>query len=352
VSRLRRLAPLLVVAACFAVAFVSGCASSKRAQLEDEMNAAAHKALVEAADRGPSKPDPRLLKKGSTPSPPTLDYLIGPSDEISVTVVGEDDLSGRYRVGPDGSLSMPLVGTMKVDGMTRDEVASELRAKIEPFFERERYVAVNITEYNNNKVYVLGRVEQPGVIELTGRGTVLQALAAAGGLPVREYRSFLARCAIIRGRDELIWIDLTDLLTNGNIALNVPLRNGDVVFIPDSEDTMVFVMGQVNEPGAVLIKVQLRLTQALARAGGFTEDADLDEIYLIRNPEEGGPAKPVRVDLKRILEDADFSQNYALKSGDVIYVARTGIGDVGYYLKKIAPISSAAAAAALLSPSN
>ena len=299
----------------------------------DEMNAAA--ALV------------------TRPAASTGVYRIGPGDLIRVHVAGHEDLSTDYEVGPDGRIGFPLVGTVELGGDTRDEAAARLVTGLEPFLSTRPVVAVDVTQYENNKVYVLGRVEQPGEVVLTGRGTLLQALASVGGLPVREFRAFLSRAAIIRGNDEILWIDLIDLLQRGNASLNVPLVNGDVVFIPDAEDATVFVMGSVGTPGAVPIKARIRLTQALAIAGGTTEDADLKRIYVLRPSQDGSPIRPAHVDLARLIETGDFTENLELRTGDVVYVARSGMGDVGYTLRKLAPGAPLAIAGAVLaSPGN
>jgi len=293
---------------------------------------------------GPATPAPAaLLAAAPSPAEPTVDYRIGPGDGLRVTVVGQRDLSGEFTVGPDGSISMPLAGTVSLQGLTRDQAAALISARLAAFFLAEPRASVDVTRYLNNKAYVLGRVERPGVVELTGRGTLLQAISEAGGLPVREFRSFLARCAIIRGRDEIIWIDLLDLLQRGNIALNVPLRNGDIVYLPDAEDASVFVMGEVRTPGAVPIRVRLSLTQALAQAGGPGEDAKLDEVYVLRDAARGGAGAPRRIDFERLLDTADFAEDLELQAGDIVYVVRNGLGDVNYVLRKLQPAIQAVA---------
>jgi polysaccharide export outer membrane protein len=275
--------------------------------------------------------------RSATPAPVISEYLLGPGDELAVFVVGHETLSGRFVLGPDGRMGFPLLGSVSLAGETRDDAARRLAEGLQPFLATPPSVTVDVTRYVNNKVYVLGRVEQPGIVELTGSGTLLQAIATAGGLPVREFRALLSRAAIVRGRDEILWIDLIDLLQNGNVNLNVPLRNGDVVFIPDSEDATVFVMGEVETPGAVQIKARLRLTQALARAGGPTRDADLERIYLLRPNLGGEPIEPLVMDLAALLETGDFGEDIELLRGDILYVARSGMGDVGYVLSRLSP---------------
>lgn len=275
------------------------------------------------------------LMRLSRPAPITREYRIGPGDELSAFVAGHEDLSGRFVVGPDGQIGFPLLGSVALAGITRDEAAMQLAEGLAPFLASPPSVAIDVTRYVNNKVYVLGRVEQPGVVELTGSGTLLQAIAAAGGLPVREFRALLSKAAVVRGRDEILWIDLIDLLQNGNVGLNVPLRNGDVVYIPDSEDASVFVMGEVAVPGAVQIKARLRLTQALARAGGPTADADLSRLYLLRPNPDGEAIEPLHMDLSNLLKTGDFTEDIELLRGDILYVTRSGMGDVGYTLSKL-----------------
>lgn len=298
----------------------------------------------------PVGPEPfeTAAQLATRPAEATAAYRIGPGDGLRVHVAGHTDLSGAFEVGPDGGVGFPLIGTLTLQGQTRDEAASAIAEGIRPFLSTAPVVAVDVTEYANNKVYVLGRIEQPGEIQLTGRGTLLQALAAAGGLPVREFRAFLSRAAIIRGNDQILWIDLIDLLQGGNAALNVPLQNGDVVFIPDAEDATVFVMGSVATPGAVPIKARIRLTQALANAGGPTADADLRNIFVLRPAKGGDPIPPARVDLRRLLETGDFTENLELRTGDIVYVARSGMGDLGYVLDRLSPGASIAIAGAVV----
>ena len=93
----------------------------------------------------------------------------------------------------------------------------------------------------------------------------------------------------------------------------------------------------VRTPGAVPIKVELNLVQALAQAGGPTEDADLSNVWLVRKENRDRGAGPVRIDFKQLIETADFSENVRLKSGDIVYVARSGLGDMNYVLRKLQP---------------
>jgi polysaccharide export outer membrane protein len=197
-------------------------------------------------------------------------------------------------------------------------------------------VTVKILKFLNNKVYVLGRVSNPGVIHFNGDGTLLEALSLAGGLPTRDKTIFLSKCYIVRGKEQIIWIDLLQLLQKANIKLNVRLANNDIIYIPESMDAAVFLMGELKNPGAYQIQsAGLTLLDAINQAGGATENGNINEIRVIREMSEQQGVEVV--DLDNILAKGDFTQNYLLKDNDIIYIPRKGIATFNYYLRQIDP---------------
>ena len=267
----------------------------------------------------------------NTPS----EYLLGPGDELALQVWNRPDISNeKIIVGPDGVINILRVGPLKVTGRTRNDVTGEIIRKLSAFYEKPE-VTLAVTTYNNNKAFVLGRVENPGVVKFPGSGTLLEALSLAGGLPVRQSEAFLTKCAIIRGKDQIIWIDLRELLNDGNMALNAPILNNDVIFIPESEDELVYIMGEVKVPGAVKLKTRLTYLDALMLAGGPTEDANTTETYLVRFDGKNGVAR--QIDLKKMLSQADMSDNFMLQDNDIIYIARSGLSDFNYVLRQVLP---------------
>lgn len=262
-------------------------------------------------------------------------YLIGPGDILELEMVPDQDVINReYKVGPDGNISMFLAGQQKLDGLSLKEAENKIKTSLNKYYE---IIALNlmIKTYNNNKVFVLGRVEAPGAIELTGNGTILEVLAQAGPLPPVQESAFLSRCAIIRGNDLIIWIDLQELLQQGNVELNLPLSNNDVLYIPDPEDANVFVMGEVERPGSYPIRNELSLLTAIGLAGGPTEDAVTKNIKLIRDIKEGGGVAEINLD--NIMQTADLSKNYMLKRNDIIFIPKKGIAKFNYYVRQLNP---------------
>ena len=209
-------------------------------------------------------------------------YKLGSGDRFEFLVRGRPDISVKeIIVSPDGQVALPRVGILDVNNVPLSELTATITEKLRQFYE-EPEVTLVMKEYNNNKVYVLGRVANPGVVHFHGQGNLLEALSLAGGLPVDTTRSWLSRCMIVRGNDVIIWVDLRDLLDNGNMALNARLRNGDVIYIPQSLDQVAYVMGEVMAPGLLHLRSTMTLLDAIMTCGGPTEDAIESKVYLIR----------------------------------------------------------------------
>lgn len=267
--------------------------------------------------------------------PVDASYRLGPGDKFAFLVRGRPDISREdILVSPDGDVALPRIGILRVQGMTLAEVTDILRTRLQAYYDAPDITLV-MQFFNNNKVFVLGRVANPGAVHFTGRGTLLEALSLSGGLPADTARSFLTRCMIIRGKDMVIWIDLKDLLENGNMALNAGLQNNDVVFVPQSEDQMAYVMGMVQMPGVLLLRSSVTVLDAIMQSGGLSRDANPDEIYLVR--QQDGKGVVDRIDVSAMVERGDLRQNYVLKDGDIVYVDERGASKFNYYLSKLMP---------------
>ncbi len=273
----------------------------------------------------------RLAKKQGQKSA----YQLGPGDAMDISVWKRPDISQkRVIVAPDGVISVPKVGIIDVNGKSISDLTEQIRQVLAKNYENPE-VTITVREFHNNKAFVLGRVTEPGVVNFPGDGTLLEALALAGGLPHIGKDTFLTKCAIIRGKDTVIWIDLRDLLDNGNMALNARIINNDVIFIPEAEDEMVMVMGEVENPGPILLKRGLNLLDAVIRAGGYTENANPEKVFIIRPLGITGHIRQVK--LKTMLETGNFKQNYALLEDDIIVVSSTGMHKFNYALEQLLP---------------
>jgi polysaccharide export outer membrane protein len=175
------------------------------------------------------------------------------------------------------------------------------------------------------------------VLTFASTPTLLEALAMAGAAPGKDDQAAMpVRCAIIRGRDRIMWVDLRPLLKGNDISLNIPLQRNDLVYVPDPDDELVYVIGQVKNPGPYPLTANMSFLEALARAGGPNDNAQQGKIVLAR------PSKNTEqvVDLESDIQKT--APNYQLEAGDIVYVPKSGLAKFGYVLQQLNPLTTMA----------
>ena len=218
-------------------------------------------------------------------APEMTAYTLGDGDEITVDVWNHAELSGHHVIGPDGKITIPISGTLKVSELTRDEAQKTIAAALSRYYS-DLSVTLRVDRYTSYRVYLLGRAGNPGMLQFDTQPTLLDVVTRAailqstsGGVTTPP----LGRCAILRGRDQMVWVDLQALLSQGNLALNIRLQRNDVVYLRDASDRVVYVLGEVKRPGAYQLTPTMSFLDAYSQAGGSTEDASDDKIELIRS---------------------------------------------------------------------
>lgn len=160
------------------------------------------------------------------------DYLISPYDVIKISVLGEDELSVKVRVSERGAISFPLLGEVQASGYT----PIQFERRLEQLLEKDYLVSpsVNITILEYGTISVLGQVKKPGSYEIKGRLTVTQAIALAGGLTKIASPNSTKVIRQTDGAETFISIQLNDILSDGNLSGDIPLKPGDLIVVPES----------------------------------------------------------------------------------------------------------------------
>lgn len=216
------------------------------------------------------------------------DYRIGPEDLLEVEAYNVEELRKTVRVNSQGDIALPLVGVIRVKGMTTSELEKEITRRLEKYVE-ETVVNVFIKEYRSQRISVVGAVEKPQVYAVTGQMYLIDMLMISGGLS-KDSGSI---CYIMRptpqnkpnSRAETLVVDLDELLIKGNLGLNIPVFAGDVINIP--KGGIIFVDGAVKSPGAFVMRGKTTLVQAITMAQGVNSVADLDDIRIFRDNGKG-----------------------------------------------------------------
>jgi polysaccharide export outer membrane protein len=260
------------------------------------------------------------------------DYRIGAEDLLQITLYNvtaetaltpssDSRLTPRttmVRVSQQGLLSLPLLGEIKVSGMTVSEVESTLRKQYERYIYHPQ-VGVLVTEYRQ-RVSVIGAAVKTGVIELTGPKTVIDILAMAGGVTEKAGTQVHIYRQGPNGRESHV-IDLLVLASNASLitadnagVITMPVQAGDVINVPLAG--MFFVDGAVKAPGSYPLGRRYSLSQALATAGGVDRDLYSSDVTILRRGTSG--AEPINIDLNKVV--AGSSSDPQIEADDVILV--------------------------------
>ena len=249
----------------------------------------------------------------------SLDYRLGPKDLISVKVLEIQELNGDWRVSDDGNISLPLLGSIPVVGLSSSDLEGRLEALLTTKFVNRANVSVVIKEFSNKPVSILGAVAKPGSLSVSGRWDLLQAISAAGGLiPGAGRRIYVLRRAD-NGLSDRLEIDADELLVRSSPRWNIPIYSSDVVNIPARAIVRLFVLGQVKIPGAIEFDIDDRITflTAISRAGGLTDRAAKGSIRIKRRGPDGRDVE-IPLAYRRILDGKD--PDPILQAGDVVIV--------------------------------
>ena len=247
------------------------------------------------------------------------EYRVGPKDLVEIRVFEVPDLNVERRVSSSGTLDLPVLGQFTVTGLTADELRDRLQALLTSKFTYRANVSVVVKEYANKPVSILGAVQKPGSLNISGRWTLLQAISAAGGLSERAGRKVYVLRQDENGLSAQLEIDADDLFRRSSPIWNVPIFPSDVVNIPVRAEVKVFCLGAVKQPGALVFDTddRISLLSVIAKAGGLTSRAASGNIRVKRRGPDGRDVETV-VNYGRIVNGKD--PDPILKPDDVVVV--------------------------------
>jgi polysaccharide biosynthesis/export protein len=250
------------------------------------------------------------------------EHPVGSEDLLEISVFEIPELNRIVRVSEKGTISLPLLGEMEVKGLTAMQLEDSLRDALSRKYLQDPQVSVFVREFGSKKVSVIGAVGKPGVYQMLGPRTLLQVLSEAGGLEKEAGSHLFVIRSIAGGATDAIPVKISDLLMNRAPDLNLAINPGDVISVPIDRPVYVYVDGAVKTPGRLeeLASRPISLLQAIAKAGGVTDRANLKSIQILRRAGDGTQTD-LRVSLKKIREGKD--RDPILEEGDVVVVPET-----------------------------
>ena len=293
-----------------------------------------------AADINPPSmtPDEQIEKLQTIAASDKFIPTLGRGDLLNVSVYDEPDLTiNAIPVRPDGRISFPLVGDVMTEGLTVSELNNELTKRLSRFILSPK-VSVIVQEFNSQQFTIFGEVVKPGVYPLKTDISITEALAGAGGLNKGQFRATSVELAdlthaFIARKGEVLPVDFVRLIRQGDLRYDISLQSGDYIYIPSGLSKEVYILGEVNKPMLFAFRENMPMSRTLAQAEGFTPDADLKRIHILR----GSLHNPsvMMIDFKEVL--AGNAREVALQPGDIVYVPPTGLTSFARVIDKIVP---------------
>lgn len=321
----------LIVAAS-AAALLAGCSSFKLKRNTAQAAPPASFASIFAPEPVTDLPplDPTLLQR------PNTEYRLGPGDVVEVEIIGDPLSRTRSVVGPDGKIYFHMLPGVDVWGQTLEQTRTSLVREMQKFVREEQPISVSLRAGESQRIWVLGRLNKPGVYSMTAPMTLLEAVSLAGGpSPASAFATRgggtmsmatsggasdeaadLRRSFVIRD-GKMLRVDFQRLLHQGDMSQNIYLQPDDFVYLPSATTGSVHVLGAVNAPRAVEFNSRMTLAQAVAQAGGVqAREAYPSQVAVVR----GSLTEPkvAIVDLTAIVRGT--ASDIVLEPQDIVYV--------------------------------
>jgi polysaccharide export outer membrane protein len=262
------------------------------------------------------------------------DYTLGPNDQVLIRSPQSEEINEKpFRIDTQGFLSLPVVGRVRAEGLTVQALEADLAKRLSEYI-REPLVSITVTQFRSEPVFFMGAFKAPGIYPLQGRRTLVEMLAAVGGLlPNASRRIRITRHAEAgpiplpnaiedpEKKTSTVSISFQSLTENINPAEDIILRPYDIVAVERAE--RVYVSGEVGKVSSIELgeRDSISVAQALTEAGGFTLNANRNNVRVLRKILGTNRRAEFDIDLKRVFEGKDI--DFPLLPNDVLFVPRS-----------------------------
>jgi polysaccharide export outer membrane protein len=281
--------------------------------------------------------------------PPTNLFTLGPGDRLDIEVLGDATTRSATIVGPDGKIYFYLLPGLNVWGATLTETKATLERELKLYFREPPQVALTLRSVESKRVWLLGRLNNPGVYALTNSVTLLESISLAGGPSVPSPLAALAagaggegagssldeaadlRRSFVMRQGRMLPVNFQRLLHEGDMSQNIYLQADDFVYLPTALSRDVYVLGAVRQPRAVGYSDSMTLISAISRAGGALTNGYLTHVAIVR----GSLSEPkvAVVDYRAIIKGA--ATDVRLEANDIVYVPNSPYQTLTRYLDLI-----------------
>lgn len=238
---------------------------------------------------------------------PRIDYVLGAGDVIKVTVFQSPELGAETRIPESGMVSLPLLGQVKLGGLTISEAERTIAdGLLAGKFLKQPQVSILVTQLRGSQASVLGSAVRPGRYSLELANTRLSDLMALAGGIAPDGSDMLTVVGTRDGKPFRTQIDFRTLFRGGGASQDIVIQNNDVVYVDRAPQ--VYIYGEVQKPGTLRLERGMTLLQALAAGGGLTPRGTQRGIRVNRKGPDGA------------MQELSPGMQDQLQQDDVIYV--------------------------------
>lgn len=236
-----------------------------------------------------------------------VDYPLAPGDTVRVQVFQNPDLALETRITESGTISFPLIGMVRLGGLSVSAAEKKIADALQSGgFLQNPQVTLLLTQIRGSQVSVLGQVGRPGRFPLETAGTRLSDMLANAGGTTPGGDDVVIVTGQRDGQRFRKTIDLPSLFLRENLADDIVLHSGDVIYVHRAP--VFYVYGEAQRPGSFRIERGMTVMQALAQAGGPTARGSRSRLELHRQQDDGS------------MQTLSPGMNDPIRSNDVLYV--------------------------------
>ncbi len=262
------------------------------------------------------------LYESFTATPIYEDYVIGGGDLIELTVFEAPELNTETRVSARGSVTLPLLSAVGIAGLSVREAERCVEGLYRDRYLQDPHITIFVKEQYGSKVTMMGALKKPGTYDYYASMNLMDVLAMAEGLSDIAGRTVQIRRKPDNGQDAAsLVIDLDQMVKDGQEDLNVGIKGGDVIYVPEAGS--VYVDGAVRKAGSYPIRTEMSVREAIVAAGGLQSFADSGNVKLIRYLGEG----------RREVAKLSLAEPQSVETGklkvrdrDIIFVESSAVG--------------------------
>ena len=265
-------------------------------------------------------------------------YVIHPGDTFRLSVYNQPDLTDTILIAPDGTASLPLVGLLKLSDLNLDDATNLIEKKLSRYL-KSPIVSLAPQTVSGYYFTIAGRVNHPGNFTVSiGQTRLLDAIALSGGFQMGAFNNDTVELAdldnaYIKRNNKKLPVDFKKLVYEGDDLHNIPILNGDYIYIPSTMSGYIIFLGEVGSNTYVGFTEGMTLLQGLSYVNGLRSDTYSSFVRIIR----GGSDNTIvyTVDIDKILNGK--MKDFQLNANDIIYVPQDDISRWNRVIRKLLP---------------